>query len=117
MQVLDPKKQTLLRQLKGHQRPVHTTHFASDKMHVLSGSDDATVRWWDITAGEQLFRLNGHSDYIRSSACSPASPDTWATGEAPSLLLTRCTWSNSVAALHQGWVHRTYLVSQALSDH
>lgn len=43
MQVFDPQKQTLLRQLKGHQRPVHTTCFAPDKMHVLSGSDDATV--------------------------------------------------------------------------
>jgi U3 small nucleolar RNA-associated protein 15 len=38
------------------------------------------VRWWDVTAGEQLFRLDGHSDYVRSSACSPAAPDTWATG-------------------------------------
>ncbi|CAK0783260.1 hypothetical protein CVIRNUC_006459 [Coccomyxa viridis] len=80
VQVFDPQKQTLLRQLRGHQRPVHTTRFAPDKMHVLSGSDDATVRWWDITAGEQLFRLDGHTDYIRSSACSPSSPDTWATG-------------------------------------
>ncbi len=41
--MFDPQKQTLLRQLKGHQRPVHTTRFAPDKMHVLSGSDDATV--------------------------------------------------------------------------
>ena len=154
--MFDPQKQTLLRQLKGHQRPVHTTRFAPDKMHVLSGSDDATVsasthdtfslelafpgllpccacthpyrsvyagsskacwwmvislwqhifadafpllhccmlicadtagptpqiRWWDITAGEQQFRLDGHSDYVRSSACSSASPDTWATGES-----------------------------------
>ena len=41
--MFDPQKQTLLRQLKGHQRPVHTTRFAPDKMHVVSGSDDATV--------------------------------------------------------------------------
>jgi len=41
--VFDSQKQTLLRQLKGHQRPAHTTRFAPDKMHVLSGSDDATV--------------------------------------------------------------------------
>ena len=139
---------------------MHTARFAPDKMHVLSGSDDATVstnipftvhathcvmqvclasafviacghwrcckaahacqqpflvasstlssglavycdtdgregvdpgadawtahvqvRWWDITAGEQLFRLDGHTDYIRSSACSPSSADTWATGK------------------------------------
>ncbi len=43
-QVFDPKSQTLLRQLKGHERPVHTTRFSPSKMHVLSGSDDATVR-------------------------------------------------------------------------
>lgn len=43
VQVFDPQKQTLLRQLRGHQRPVHTTRFAPDKMHVLSGSDDATA--------------------------------------------------------------------------
>lgn len=39
------------------------------------------VRWWDVTAGEQVFRLEGHTDYVRSSACSPSSPDTWATGD------------------------------------
>ncbi|KAK9905478.1 hypothetical protein WJX75_000621 [Coccomyxa subellipsoidea] len=80
VQVFDPKSQTLLRQLKGHERPVHTTRFSPSKMHVLSGSDDATVRWWDVTAGEQVFRLEGHTDYVRSSACSPSLPDTWATG-------------------------------------
>ncbi|BDA47532.1 U3 small nucleolar RNA-associated protein 15 homolog [Coccomyxa sp. Obi] len=84
VQVFDPyagnKDERLVRQLKGHERPVHTTRFAPSKFHVLSGSDDATVRWWDITTEEQLFRLDGHTDYVRSSACSPSSSDTWATG-------------------------------------
>lgn len=38
------------------------------------------VRWWDVAAGEQLFRLEGHTDYVRSAAANPASPDVWATG-------------------------------------
>ena len=38
------------------------------------------VRWWDVAAGEQLFRLQGHTDYVRSAAANPSSPDVWATG-------------------------------------
>lgn len=37
------------------------------------------VRWWDVTVGKQDFRLAGHSDYVRSAAASPTSPDMWAT--------------------------------------
>ena len=43
-QVFDANSRTLLRQLKGHKRPVHVARFALDRLHVLSGSDDATVR-------------------------------------------------------------------------
>lgn len=32
-----------------------------------------------MTVGKQDFRLDGHSDYVRSAAVSPSSPDTWAT--------------------------------------
>ena len=44
MQVFDVANRSLLRQLKGHSGGVHATRFAPDKLHVLSGSDDATVR-------------------------------------------------------------------------
>jgi WD40 repeat protein len=40
----------------------------------------AQVRWWDVSEGKQLLRLDGHQDYIRSAANSPASTDMWATG-------------------------------------
>jgi U3 small nucleolar RNA-associated protein 15 len=70
----------VLRQLKGHQRPVHVARFAPDKTHVLSGSDDVTLRWWDISAGKQLLRLTGHEDYVRAAEVSPSSSDTWASG-------------------------------------
>ena len=166
-QVFDANSRTLLRRLKGHKRPVHVARFALDRLHVLSGSDDATVRcakgvhahagcgpsawagqdttqstmphrsalgiteipcimscfvagdtchilWsygiasrfaaayknktlmqvassavrlqvrlWDVSAGEQVTRLTGHTDYVRAAAASPSSSDSWATG-APS---------------------------------
>jgi U3 small nucleolar RNA-associated protein 15 len=79
-QVFDAGSRGVLRQFKAHKRPTRVARFAPDKLHVLSGSDDVTVRWWDVTSGAQLMRLDGHRDYVRAAAVSPASPDTWATG-------------------------------------
>lgn len=33
-----------------------------------------------MTSGTQVLRLDGHKDYVRAAAVSPASEDTWATG-------------------------------------
>lgn len=38
------------------------------------------VRLWDVSAGEQVARLTGHTDYVRAAAASPSSSDSWATG-------------------------------------
>lgn len=78
--VFDAGSRSVLRQLKGHARPVHVARFAPDKVHVLSGGDDVTLRWWDIASGKQLLRLVGHEDYVRAAAVSPSSRDTWASG-------------------------------------
>ncbi len=63
-----------------HKRAAHVTRFSSDKVHLLSGSDDVTVRWWDVALGQQVMRLDGHTDYVRAAEVSPASEDTWLTG-------------------------------------
>jgi U3 small nucleolar RNA-associated protein 15 len=81
LQVFDAGSRSVLRQLKGHSRPVHVTRFASDKTHILSGGDDVTLRWWDLASGKQLLRLVGHEDYVRAAAASSSSSDTWASGE------------------------------------
>eukprot|EP00951_Prasinocladus_malaysianus_P011338 scaffold83769_cov26-Prasinocladus_malaysianus.AAC.1 len=38
------------------------------------------VRWWDMTEGRQVIRLDGHTDYVRAAECSPGSDTTWLTG-------------------------------------
>lgn len=80
VQVFDANSRGVLRQLKAHKRPAHVARFSADKVHVLSGSDDVTVRWWDVTEGVQLCRMDGHTDYVRAGAANPASLDVWATG-------------------------------------
>jgi U3 small nucleolar RNA-associated protein 15 len=80
VQVFDANSRGMLRQLKGHKRAAHVARFSPDKLHVLSGADDVTARWWDLSSGTQVCRLDGHSDYVRAAAVAPNNPDTWATG-------------------------------------
>jgi len=80
VQVFDGNKRTLLRQLKGHGRAVHVARFSSDRKHILTCGDDTTIRYWDLVSGEQSQRLDGHSDYVRAAACSPANSNIWVTG-------------------------------------
>lgn len=48
-------------------RPVHVTHFSNHLPQVLSGSDDTTVRLWDVSTQECLATLEGHTDYVRAA--------------------------------------------------
>lgn len=45
VQVFDANSRSVLRQFKAHKRPTKVVRFGADKLHVLSGSDDVTVRW------------------------------------------------------------------------
>ena len=38
--------------------------FSPDGTKVASGSDDYTVKLWDVTSGECLQTLEGHSDSV-----------------------------------------------------
>ncbi|KAI5077553.1 hypothetical protein GOP47_0007377 [Adiantum capillus-veneris] len=81
IQVFDLNSRLVLRQLKGHSRAVHWVRYSpSDKLQVLSGSDDTTVRWWDVPTESEVLRLEGHADYVRSGSANPSSGDVWATG-------------------------------------
>ena len=40
-------------------------------MHVVSGSDDNSIRIWDASNGEEKQKLEGHTDWVSSVAFSP----------------------------------------------
>ncbi|KZP18962.1 WD40 repeat-like protein [Athelia psychrophila] len=56
-----------------HSGCVHSVAFSPDSTKIVSGSDDKTVRVWDVVTGACLSTLKGHSNTVKSVAFSPDS--------------------------------------------
>ncbi|XVF72519.1 hypothetical protein PTKIN_Ptkin12aG0127700 [Pterospermum kingtungense] len=81
IQVFDVKTRTPLRRLRSHTRPVRFVKYpVLDKLHLLSGGDDAIVKFWDVAGESVVLDLMGHKDYVRCGDCSPVSGDMFITG-------------------------------------
>jgi WD40 repeat protein len=52
-----PDLQTLI----GHSGSVYSVVFSSDRSTLASGSDDNTIKLWDVKTGSELQTLTGHS--------------------------------------------------------
>ena len=50
--------------------PVHVTKFSSDKVHILSASDDKTVRYWSLTSDRPEVVITG-AHRVCPPACQP----------------------------------------------
>ena len=57
--------------LAGHDGAVRSIAFSPTGQLLLSGSEDHTLRVWDVAAGEALKSLRGHGGIVRSCMFSP----------------------------------------------
>ena len=61
---------------QGHRKSVNSITFSPDGQFLASGSDDRSVRLWNINSGEEvkIFKVKvGETGYVRSVAFSPDS--------------------------------------------
>ncbi|TFK66196.1 WD40 repeat-like protein [Pluteus cervinus] len=66
--------QSYTRILKGHTQWIRSVAYSSDNRYVVSGSNDKTVRIWDVETGQQKgTELTGHTHYVTSVAFSSDS--------------------------------------------
>ena len=55
-------------ELKGHRNYVTSVAFDSSGKYLASGSDDKTVRIWDVATKQQVAELKGHTSRVFSVA-------------------------------------------------
>ena len=60
-----------LRVMRGHSARVRGVAVSADGRRVLSGSEDRTVRLWDLETGQELRRFEGHQAGVSGVAISP----------------------------------------------
>ncbi|MGB3493050.1 MAG: NB-ARC domain-containing protein [Elainellaceae cyanobacterium] len=61
---------SLLRTLEGHSAGVVSVAISSDGLRALSGSENGTVKVWDVASGTVFRTLKGHSVWVWSVAIS-----------------------------------------------
>jgi WD40 repeat protein/tRNA A-37 threonylcarbamoyl transferase component Bud32 len=61
----------LLCTLKGHTAAVHTLQFAPDDSWVFTGSEDQSVRVWEVATGRQVAHFKPYDAGLFSAAISP----------------------------------------------
>lgn len=73
VRIFDTSSRAILRTWKGiHRQPVWVTAWAeSQPTTLLTASDDATVRLWDLASSEPTTTLTGHEAYVRCARFMP----------------------------------------------
>lgn len=59
------------RKLRGHSMEVYSVSWDPSGDRIVSGSDDSTVKVWDVVSGKELHTFQGHTNYVRCVAWSP----------------------------------------------
>ncbi|MHC1590708.1 MAG: WD40 repeat domain-containing protein [Candidatus Helarchaeales archaeon] len=73
MKVWDFETGEILGKLEGHSAPVNTVAVFPDGRHVISGSRDGTVKFWDLHSGEHVnaFEEKEVGTYTIDVSCGP----------------------------------------------
>ncbi len=67
----DEEVTNALQQLPEGSSHVYEVNFSPDGKTLVSGSQDGTIKLWNVETGEEIRTLQGHDDYVRSVNFSP----------------------------------------------
>jgi len=62
---------SLIRTMKGHSSSVNAVVVTPDGQRVISGSDDTTIKVWNLETGEHIRTMEGHNGSVNSLTVTP----------------------------------------------
>lgn len=77
--------------LTGHTGDVYSVAVTPDGRYALSGSEDRTVRWWDLDSGRCLRALTGHGPVL-SVAVTPDGCHAVSGSDDGTVMLWEMAW-------------------------
>ena len=92
--------------LSGHTRAVRYLTFSSDGTSLTSGSDDCTVKLWDLQTGGVVKTFSGHTERVWSVSISP----DLATIASGSDDYTICLWNIQTGECYQTIQQQGYVL-------
>ena len=97
----------LLHTLTGHSESINCLAMSPDGQMLVSGSEDNTIKLWDLQAGELLSTLEGHEAGVKSVAMSPDGQMLASGGADRTIKLWRLSEINAPTHTltgHSDWV-------------
>lgn len=92
----------------GHSDRVHAVAFSPNEKIVATGSQDETVRLWDVATGYELRTLRGHTSYVSAVAFSPDGKLVCAGGREGELKV----WNAETGELVHDLVGHSWVMNQ-----
>jgi len=104
---LTPPGGPLIRILEGHTNFVRVVVVTPDGKHVISGSDDNTLRVWDIESGEEIRTLKGHIGWVEAVAVTQDGEHAISGSRDNTLRVWNIEKGNEMQTLegHTDWVN------------
>lgn len=101
--------------LAGHVNAVHAVVFSPDGRHVLSGSQDQTVRLWDLRTGKTIRRFAGSEHHVLTVAFSSDGRKVMAGGEDRIIRVWDTATARPIHTL-SGHTHKTWSLAFSPDD-
>jgi WD40 repeat protein len=71
VQLIDTSSWQVIRTFEDHTDSVWSVAFSPDGRLLASGSDDKTIKLWEVATGSLVRTLTGHPNWVRAVAFSP----------------------------------------------
>jgi WD40 repeat protein len=106
------KNATCIKTLTGHSQSVRSVAFSPNSHILASGSDDKTIKLWDISTRREIATLKGHSGYVTSVVFSPDGNIVASANSDKTIKLWSVSTHREIATLRR---HSDYVRSVAFS--